>query len=380
MLKIVLLVCALFVAVRVAEQTCPSFTGSYDPYSKDILPSNCTAVQNCTMARCTCLGQMYSSDTVSCDNQPGANPPGCDLAYYCAGEFFQCLVVSGVADSCGEWSTFMTDALKEFLLADQLTYNDTALFSACARASCLFLNETNSACLSEWQPMDTCFAAAVNESTQLTRAPLPPGAAPVPRGPGGTYTRDVIKIFAKIRFNGDFSSIFNEGNTSAKANALRNSLATTLGNFLKYTVNIVSLYEGSLIADFYAAVESGNTGLQDTIANNINQMSNGAGGSKWFQDLEDACKNQGGCPFGISSVIAQITARLFVRGSGGSGSGTREAACETRCIAFIVIGIVVTITIIIAALLIYKHRAETSRVVEPDKVSPGKEAPQNPLA
>jgi hypothetical protein len=194
----------------------------------------------------------------------------------------------------------------------------------------------------------------------------------------------VIKIFAKIRFNGDFSSIFNEGNTSAKANALRNSLATTLGNFLKYTVNIVSLYEGSLIADFYAAVESGNTGLQDTIANNINQMSNGAGGSKWFQDLEDACKNQGGCPFGISSVIAQITARLFVRGSGGSGSGTREAACETRCIAFIVIGIVVTITIIIAALLIYKHRADaerqgTGQTAKPES-SPQRQQADNPLA
>ena len=384
MLKNVLLATALFVAVALASDfTCPDFTGTMNAYAQDSLPSNCSSIRNCTQTRCECMSQQYDSQAVMCSGTTAE--VGCDLAYFCYGQFTQCLLVHGIADDCGEWSAFLKDAYVEFLVADQLTYNNTALFSACANSACHFLNDTDPTCLEGWSPVDTCFQAVVNESNLLTRAPVPRGVTPVPRGPGGKFTQDVTQIIARIKFNGDFAAIFSAGNTSAKAKALGVSLRDTLAAFLHYEVELIQLFEGSLVSDFSVSVPASDPNLAAAIQNNIGQMTNGGNGNKWFQALEDACKANGGCPFGITSVVSFVTAVYLVRGvAGPSGGGTVQSTCETRCIAFIVIGIVVTITIIIAALLIYKHRVDaerqgTGQTVKPDSTGDRDHA-ENPLA
>ena len=385
--NVLLLATALFAVVVIGSDfTCPEFTGTINPYAADTLPSNCSSVQNCTQTRCECMSQQYDAQSVTCSGG-STESVGCDLAYYCFGQFSQCLLVHGIVDDCGEWSAFLKDAYVEFLVADQLTYNNTALFTACASSACHFLNDTDSACLQGWAPVDTCFQAVVNESNLLTPAPLPAGATPVPRGPGGKYIHDVTVIVARIKFNGDFSAIFAGGNTSTKARGLAATLKQVLEAFLKYEVELIQMFEGSLVSDFSVAVPANDPNLATSLSNNIGQMSSGGGGNQWFQALADACKASGGCPFGITSVVAYVTAVYLVKGIGStsSGGGTSQATCETRCIAFIVIGIVVTITIIIAALLIYKHRVDaerqgTGQTVKPDSTGDNREHAENPLA
>jgi len=144
-----------------------------------------------------------------------------------------------------------------------------------------------------------------------------------------------------------------------------------------------------LNSEFSVVVPESNPGLASDLATNIGTMTSG-GGSKWYQSLEDSCKASGGCPFGITGVTASVVSVTHVAGigggGGGGGGGAIQSSCETRCIAFIVIGIVVTITVIIAALLIYKHRADadrqgTGQTAKPDPAGEeNRERAENPLA
>jgi hypothetical protein len=507
MLQNVFLASALLIAAVLAKEmtTCPDFIDTTAPF-QTIPASNCTSAMNCTMTQCACMGGTASiggNGEVECSAGPQQS---CDFLDYCAQEYYRCLALEGSDDTCGEWSTQMKDGLLEVLAATSETLNNTLLYRSCAASSCQMLNVTRSECLTDWDPADVCFPVQGTLSPLATPAG---GFTKLPRLPGGGFSVPVVRIRAILTFAGNFSAVFDLGNTSAKAVQLRTTLEETLTRLMGYPISIYAMFIGSLNTYIEAVVPASDTTTANAVYSNVQGLSSLS--SSAFSDVLAECRASGGCAGGIAppSVTGLVkttseassagpapltsvprlpgggfpvpvfivsadlkfggdftatfadgpqgTAAVNMRGTlftaltnfldyppdimtmtGGAGgldtsieavvpqsngakaddifnrlnakvssrvfrvqntlnfdqltvsnlkkrsvggSGTTSAVCDARCIAFIVVGIVVTVLVIIAALLIYKHRAENSRLVEPDQITPGKnEVPQNPLA
>jgi hypothetical protein len=82
----------------------------------------------------------------------------------------------------------------------------------------------------------------------------------------------MTRIKATLKFHGDFSAVMNEGNSSAKAVALREASESTLSRLMGFPISIVSMYIGSRATSIEALVPLSDPGTANAVHSHIKNL------------------------------------------------------------------------------------------------------------
>jgi hypothetical protein len=185
----------------------------------------------------------------------------------------------------------------------------------------------------------------------------------------------VKKVMARLKITGNFTSVFVNGNTSSDAAALRLTLENLLSARLGYSVRVVALYEGSLVADYVVPVPATNTVLANAVVAAISDMgSNATEVHSMITTVETACRASGGCDGGITLSNSEVT-EISVE-SLQSGGGSTMPKCGAGCVAAAVVLPCALIAGLIFFAFVKLRRAPTTEEPQDSPTQP----PNNPLA
>jgi hypothetical protein len=339
---------------------------------------------DCSERNCHCLNSLVSfGDVVTAQNTFNRTTGTCTIApslstrensfldpsSVCSGyqecfrDFSECVAAASIVthlDSnygnlsetdCQSWATALAEPLLTYLKnQDQITYNSTIPFHSCRSYLCsdeyaaaydAFLTNISSVVENTNDNVPQCRLPAMDcaapfavpdQGSESEGTPAPGG------GTGGTSTPPssiVANYNGTMRIPGTFRKFFAEAANSPEAlSTMQQAVAWSIGNLTDGTNVVVSgLVEGSLVADFQFTTD---VAKRAATAERLNKTSTRPG---WIKSVQSVYQTY--YPYVTLSPTAEVSFSVVFQNVASDIVPSTWSACGPRCVAGVVIGVVV---------------------------------------
>jgi hypothetical protein len=373
-LSIALVLCLVMDSV---SAMCPDVENPV--YFMEKLPYTCfPAFAECPTQMCECVGMTYDETKMECvrPNRRSSSPL-CTKVGQCVASYIECVnsrftaaADDGSSTNCTDdtektaFTFFHTQALLS--VVNPSGYNDTDLFASCGRFLCQVGNATGCSDAEAFSANELC-VAPFGFSVPITPKP---GTTPAPTNPDGSFAVPTKIVSITLVFAADFDRMME---TETKKQQIKDATSESLTNKLNYKTVVRrftyksttgAITTASRLKHALAAAELSVTGEATVAASDTSTL------GSLLANVESLKKDTStGWLSALSNVagfqVPAPTVTSAVRD--GNQPSSSAAACGTGCVAGVVVGGVVAVTVGVGAVAYVSMKKSAAVAPDPQK-------------